>query len=151
MSWPRDSPVQRDGALRGETVFVDSRVGTPVADVSGATANLPQDITSKLNEHIPLGRWGVIEDVVAATVFLASDESRMLTGTTIAILDTGIGQAHIVDAQVARFAGRHLKLVPQTLLARDHDGSIALQCHQLRRLERGPRIYVRRGLVNDGR
>ena len=37
----RDSPVQRDGALRGETVFVDSRVGTPVADVSGRDGRRP--------------------------------------------------------------------------------------------------------------
>ena len=43
----RDSPVQRDGALRGETVFVDSRVGTPLADVSGATANVPQDVRER--------------------------------------------------------------------------------------------------------
>ncbi len=43
----RDSPVQRDGALRGETVFVDSRVGTPVADVSGATAAVPQDVRER--------------------------------------------------------------------------------------------------------
>jgi hypothetical protein len=43
----RDSPVQRDGALRGEKVFVDSRVGTPVADVSGATAAVPQDVRER--------------------------------------------------------------------------------------------------------
>ncbi|MBL8200202.1 MAG: filamentous hemagglutinin family protein [Chromatiales bacterium] len=39
----RDSPVQRNGALRGTTVIVDSRVGTPLADVAGATASAPQD------------------------------------------------------------------------------------------------------------
>jgi len=43
----RDSPVQRDGALRGETVFVDSRVGTPVADVSGAVAAIPADVRER--------------------------------------------------------------------------------------------------------
>ncbi|MEQ1801397.1 MAG: filamentous hemagglutinin family protein [Gammaproteobacteria bacterium] len=43
----RDSPVQRDGALRGETVLVDSRVGTPVADVSGATGSVPQDVRER--------------------------------------------------------------------------------------------------------
>ena len=43
----RDSPVQRDGALRGETVVVDSRVGTPLADVSGAVASVSQDVRER--------------------------------------------------------------------------------------------------------
>ncbi|MBN8279610.1 MAG: filamentous hemagglutinin N-terminal domain-containing protein, partial [Gammaproteobacteria bacterium] len=43
----RDSPVQRDGALRGETVFVDARVGTPVADVSGATAAVARTVQER--------------------------------------------------------------------------------------------------------
>jgi filamentous hemagglutinin family protein len=30
-----DSPLQRNGALRGQTIKIDSRVGTPLADVSG--------------------------------------------------------------------------------------------------------------------
>ena len=43
----RDSPVQRDGVLRGETVVVDSRVGTPLADVSGALAGVSQDVRER--------------------------------------------------------------------------------------------------------
>ncbi len=43
----RDSPVQRDGALRGATVLVDSRVGTPLGDVSGATAAVPADVRER--------------------------------------------------------------------------------------------------------
>ena len=43
----RDAPVQRDGALRGETVVVDSRVGTPLADVSGAVATVSQDVRER--------------------------------------------------------------------------------------------------------
>ena len=31
-----DSPMQRDGVLRGQTVVVDARVGTPLANVDGA-------------------------------------------------------------------------------------------------------------------
>lgn len=31
----RDAPVQRDGPLRGETIVVDVREGTPLADISG--------------------------------------------------------------------------------------------------------------------
>jgi filamentous hemagglutinin family protein len=43
----RDSPVQRDGPLRGKTVLVDSRVGTTVADVSGATSSVAQDVRER--------------------------------------------------------------------------------------------------------
>lgn len=40
----RDVPLQRDGVLRGETVVVDARVGTSVADVKGAIENVPLDL-----------------------------------------------------------------------------------------------------------
>jgi filamentous hemagglutinin len=40
----RDSPDQRDGPLRGQTVVVDARVGTNIADVSGAVAAIPKNI-----------------------------------------------------------------------------------------------------------
>ena len=43
----RDSPLQRDGALRGKTVFVDARVGTPLGDVSGAVAAVKQDVLER--------------------------------------------------------------------------------------------------------
>lgn len=40
----RDSPNQRNGALRGQTVVVDARIGTPLADVSGALAAIPKGV-----------------------------------------------------------------------------------------------------------
>ncbi len=43
----RDAPVQRDGALRGETIVVDARVGTPLVDVSGAAASIAQDVRER--------------------------------------------------------------------------------------------------------
>jgi filamentous hemagglutinin family protein len=43
----RDSPLQRDGALRGKTVIVDARVGTPLADVSGAIAGIQRGIAER--------------------------------------------------------------------------------------------------------
>jgi 3-oxoacyl-[acyl-carrier protein] reductase len=44
------------------------------------TANLPEDITKRVNENIPLGRWATIEEVASATAFLASDEAGYITG-----------------------------------------------------------------------
>ncbi|MET0532659.1 MAG: filamentous hemagglutinin N-terminal domain-containing protein [Steroidobacter sp.] len=43
----RDSPAQRNGALRGQTVIVDARVGTPLADVSGALAAIPKTVAER--------------------------------------------------------------------------------------------------------
>jgi 3-oxoacyl-[acyl-carrier protein] reductase len=40
---------------------------------------------AQLKERIPLGRWGQPEDVAAVAVFLASDEARWMTGTTILV------------------------------------------------------------------
>ncbi|PJF23482.1 MAG: 3-oxoacyl-[acyl-carrier-protein] reductase [Phototrophicales bacterium] len=44
------------------------------------TKDLPQDLTSKLNEFIPLGRWGDVADVAKAVAFLASDDAGYITG-----------------------------------------------------------------------
>jgi filamentous hemagglutinin family protein len=43
----KDSPLQRDGVLRGQRVIVDARVGTPLADVSGALAAVPKGIAER--------------------------------------------------------------------------------------------------------
>ncbi len=44
------------------------------------TKDLPEDLTAQLNDFIPLGRWGEIEEVANATAFLASDEASYITG-----------------------------------------------------------------------
>lgn len=42
-----DSPEQRNGPLRGETIMVDVRTGTPLADTSGAEANITRGIDER--------------------------------------------------------------------------------------------------------
>jgi len=44
------------------------------------TKDLPQELTNQLNNFIPLGRWGEVEDVARAVAFLASDEAAYITG-----------------------------------------------------------------------
>jgi 3-oxoacyl-[acyl-carrier protein] reductase len=39
----------------------------------------------EVEAHTPLGRWGTPEDLVGAAVFLASDESRFMTGQMIMV------------------------------------------------------------------
>jgi filamentous hemagglutinin family protein len=70
----KDSPIQRDGPLRGKTVFVDARVGTPLADVSGALASIPRDI----NERTSAG--GTISLVSQGSVDVASGATVDVSG-----------------------------------------------------------------------
>jgi 3-oxoacyl-[acyl-carrier protein] reductase len=53
------------------------------------TKDLPDEITNKLNENIPLGRWGEIPDVAYAAAFLASDEAAYITGHVL-VVDGGM-------------------------------------------------------------
>lgn len=43
----KDSPLQRDGVLRGQAVVIDARVGTPLADVSGAVATIARTVAER--------------------------------------------------------------------------------------------------------
>lgn len=50
-------------------------------------ANLREDESTDgfVRSTIPMGRWGVAEDIVGAAVYLASDASAFVTGATIVI------------------------------------------------------------------
>ena len=43
----RDSPIQKTGLLHGQTVQVDIRKGTPLADISGATARIRRSVDER--------------------------------------------------------------------------------------------------------
>lgn len=47
------------------------------------TAELPEETKNKLLESIPAGRFGTVEDVGQAALFLASDEAGYITGQTL--------------------------------------------------------------------
>jgi 3-oxoacyl-[acyl-carrier protein] reductase len=49
------------------------------------TANWPQDLRDRLNALTPLRRFGSVEEVSGAAVFLASDEASFITGQTLSI------------------------------------------------------------------
>ncbi len=44
--------------------------------------------------HVPMGRFGEAEEIAKATLFLASDESSFVTGSTF-LVDGGITAAYV--------------------------------------------------------
>ena len=49
------------------------------------TNNLPQDIKSEIIKNIPMGKTGATEDIAYTALFLASKESKYITGQTITV------------------------------------------------------------------
>ena len=43
----------------------------------------PEDQKISLLAHVPLGRFGQVEEIAAAVVFLASDGAAYVTGNTL--------------------------------------------------------------------
>ncbi len=63
-------------------------VNTPILD--GLTGNPDRDdVLTKLGRQIPLGRVGEPDDIAYAVLYLASDESKLMTGSELKI-DGGI-------------------------------------------------------------
>jgi 3-oxoacyl-[acyl-carrier protein] reductase len=77
--------LAREVAARSITV----NAVAPGFVMTDLTSNLPEDIMKKLNENIPLGRWGSVEDVAQATAFLASDAASYVTGHVL-VVDGGL-------------------------------------------------------------
>jgi len=57
--------------------FVETRMTAPFLAEDGFRA--------QVEDRIPLGRLGRVEDVTAGVVFLASDEAALVTGTSLLI------------------------------------------------------------------
>ncbi|MFL3005328.1 MAG: 3-oxoacyl-[acyl-carrier-protein] reductase [Candidatus Neomarinimicrobiota bacterium] len=49
------------------------------------TSDLPQDIKSEIIKSIPIGKTGTTEDIAYTALFLASKESKYITGQTITV------------------------------------------------------------------
>jgi len=71
----------RELALRGIT----ANCIAPGYVATDMTNELGYEVQQSLNEKIPLGRIGQVEDIAYAVAFLASDEAEYITGQTLAV------------------------------------------------------------------
>jgi peroxisomal 2,4-dienoyl-CoA reductase len=60
----------------------------PIGDTEGMKRLVPEPIKEKLKHRIPLGRFGLIEDIENAAVFLCSDAASYINGS-ILVVDGG--------------------------------------------------------------
>jgi peroxisomal 2,4-dienoyl-CoA reductase len=57
----------------------------PIGDTEGMKRLVPEPIKEKLKQRIPLGRFGLIEDIENAAVFLCSDAASYINGAIIVV------------------------------------------------------------------
>ena len=62
--------------------------------VDSTGASITDKLRAWSEDHIPLGRWAVPEEIARAIVMLAGDDARYMTGTTITI-DGGWSTSHL--------------------------------------------------------
>ena len=96
-----DSPLQRGGVLQGQNVSVDARVGTPVANVSQAIANIKRGIDERLSTGgtITLGSEGTMQIAQGSVLDVSGGSVTYQSGTisTTKLVTNG----HVVDIGAA--------------------------------------------------
>ncbi len=78
----RDAPLQRNGPLRGETVYVDARVGTPLADISGQVAAIQRPLAERLatGGTVTISSDGTIETQANSVIDVSGGSIRYRDG-----------------------------------------------------------------------
>ena len=66
-------------------------IETPALENAGLTAEQAEQAAAQFASQVPMGRRGKPEEIAAAVVFLASDESSYITGVDLAV-DGGMAQ-----------------------------------------------------------
>lgn|SRR5574341_538287 len=57
----------------------------PIADTEGMKRLVPEPIKEKLQQRIPLGRFGLIKDIENAAVFLCSEAANYINGAVLVV------------------------------------------------------------------
>jgi NAD(P)-dependent dehydrogenase (short-subunit alcohol dehydrogenase family) len=73
-----------DQGIRSNTLL-PGEILTPQHDSAAAVSNDAVEWNRRVLERHPIGRFGEVDEVAAAAVFLLSDESAFLTGANVPI------------------------------------------------------------------
>jgi 3-oxoacyl-[acyl-carrier protein] reductase len=57
------------------------------------TAALPEELQAEFKKQIPAARYGTVDDVADATLFLAGDGAGYISGAVVPV-DGGLGMGH---------------------------------------------------------
>src|SRR5438132_2173963 len=57
----------------------------PIGDTEGMKRLVPEPIKEKVRQRIPLGRFGMIQDIENAAVFLCSDAANFINGAVLVV------------------------------------------------------------------
>ncbi|MFM2287040.1 MAG: hypothetical protein RL684_183, partial [Pseudomonadota bacterium] len=89
----RDDPQQRDGVLRGQTVVIDARVGTPLADLSGyITGATGRTVTERL------GNGGTVKLLSQGAATVANGATINLSGGAVNYLPGVVNTTKLIGA-----------------------------------------------------
>ncbi|MEK6310651.1 MAG: 3-oxoacyl-ACP reductase FabG [Curtobacterium sp.] len=81
--------ITRELGSRGIT----ANVITPGFIQTDMTASLPDELVAEFKKQIPASRYGTVDDVADATLFLAGDGAGYISGAVIPV-DGGLGMGH---------------------------------------------------------
>jgi filamentous hemagglutinin family protein len=112
----RNSPDQRNGPLRGMTVTVDARAGTPIADVSGAVAAIPENIAQRTS----VGGTAIFSsngsiDVAQGATINVSGGMTTFTGANVATSQLITADGHLVDISQANESTLYVGVLNPTI------------------------------------
>ncbi len=108
----RDAPLQRDGPLRGKEVFVDARVGTALADVSGAIAGIGRAVDERTSAGgtISVKSAGDVS-VAQGAIFDVSGGTLTYTGGAVQTTQLLTADGRAVDIGQASASGNYVGLI----------------------------------------
>ena len=66
-------------------IRVNASAPGPIGDTEGMKRLVPEPIKEKLQQRIPLGRFGLISDIENAAVFLCSDAASYINGAVLVV------------------------------------------------------------------